>query len=110
MERLLTTDFLILNLGQVTRTVPELATHARVRCLICDRLNVHQPAREDESSVLGVNINVTLCSATQGTLVTDLVILNHGQVTWATPELAPPSPNCITPLHRGSLVVLGSNS
>ncbi|GFT21491.1 transposable element Tcb2 transposase [Trichonephila clavipes] len=33
------------------------------------------------------------CSATQGLLATDHVILNHGQVTWTTPELAPPSPN-----------------
>ncbi|GFV89935.1 hypothetical protein TNCV_4642781 [Trichonephila clavipes] len=51
-------------------------------------------------------------------------ILNHGQVTWTTPELEPPSPNyhttptredvsdltCIAALHGGSLVVLGSNS
>ncbi|GFV78346.1 general transcription factor II-I repeat domain-containing protein 2A [Trichonephila clavipes] len=28
-----------------------------------------------------------------GLLATDHVILNHGQVTWTTPELAPPSPN-----------------
>ncbi|GFX70931.1 hypothetical protein TNCV_1689141 [Trichonephila clavipes] len=32
-------------------------------------------------------------SATRGLLATDHVILNHGQVTWTTPELAPPSPN-----------------
>ncbi|GFS62174.1 hypothetical protein TNCV_477091 [Trichonephila clavipes] len=31
--------------------------------------------------------------ATRGLLTTDHVILNHGQVTWTTPELAPPSPN-----------------
>ncbi|GFU31228.1 uncharacterized protein TNCV_1742221 [Trichonephila clavipes] len=29
-------------------------------------------------------------SATRGLLATDHVILNHGQVTWTTPELAPP--------------------
>ncbi|GFW74613.1 hypothetical protein TNCV_961881 [Trichonephila clavipes] len=29
----------------------------------------------------------------RGLLATDHVILNHGQVTWTTPELAPPSPN-----------------
>ncbi|GFW17161.1 uncharacterized protein TNCV_2762841 [Trichonephila clavipes] len=29
------------------------------------------------------------CSATRGLLATDHVILNHGQVTWTTPELAP---------------------
>ncbi|GFU58488.1 hypothetical protein TNCV_697491 [Trichonephila clavipes] len=34
-----------------------------------------------------------LRSATRGLLATDHVILNHGQVTWTTPELAPPSPN-----------------
>ncbi|GFU29331.1 transposable element Tcb2 transposase [Trichonephila clavipes] len=28
--------------------------------------------------------------ATRGLLATDRVILNHGQVTWTTPELAPP--------------------
>ncbi|GFW37911.1 hypothetical protein TNCV_4631131 [Trichonephila clavipes] len=33
------------------------------------------------------------CTATRGLLATDHVILNHGQVTWTTPELAPPSPN-----------------
>ncbi|GFW72655.1 hypothetical protein TNCV_3798831 [Trichonephila clavipes] len=31
--------------------------------------------------------------ATRGLLATDHVILNHGQVTWTTPELAPHSPN-----------------
>ncbi|GFV50649.1 uncharacterized protein TNCV_2213121 [Trichonephila clavipes] len=30
------------------------------------------------------------CSATRGLLATDHVILNHGQETWTTPELAPP--------------------
>ncbi|GFU64127.1 uncharacterized protein TNCV_1897511 [Trichonephila clavipes] len=29
-------------------------------------------------------------AATPGLLATDYVILNHGQVTWTTPELAPP--------------------
>ncbi|GFU78466.1 hypothetical protein TNCV_2300781 [Trichonephila clavipes] len=32
-------------------------------------------------------------SATRGFLATDLVILNHGQVTRMTPEVASPSPN-----------------
>ncbi|GFV98213.1 uncharacterized protein TNCV_4449701 [Trichonephila clavipes] len=31
-----------------------------------------------------------LLLATRGLLATDHVILNHGQVTWTTPELAPP--------------------
>ncbi|GFT00619.1 uncharacterized protein TNCV_141651 [Trichonephila clavipes] len=29
-------------------------------------------------------------AATRGLLATDHIILNHGQVTWTTPELAPP--------------------
>ncbi|GFY31084.1 uncharacterized protein TNCV_4359911 [Trichonephila clavipes] len=32
-------------------------------------------------------------AATRGLLATDHVILNHGQVTWTIPEMAPPSPN-----------------
>ncbi|GFW09416.1 hypothetical protein TNCV_3731711 [Trichonephila clavipes] len=32
-------------------------------------------------------------NAARGPLTTDHVILNHGQVTWMTPELAPLSPN-----------------
>ncbi|GFY26918.1 uncharacterized protein TNCV_930591 [Trichonephila clavipes] len=36
---------------------------------------------------------LTYSDATRGLLVTDHVILNHGKVTWTTPELAPPSPN-----------------
>ncbi|GFV37245.1 hypothetical protein TNCV_92181 [Trichonephila clavipes] len=35
----------------------------------------------------------SLFSYTRGLLTTDHVILNPGQVTWMTPELAPPSPN-----------------
>ncbi|GFW89760.1 hypothetical protein TNCV_4069591 [Trichonephila clavipes] len=34
----------------------------------------------------------TIAKSTRGLLVTDHVILNHGQVTWTTPE-QPPSPN-----------------
>ncbi|GFW40927.1 uncharacterized protein TNCV_4369751 [Trichonephila clavipes] len=35
-------------------------------------------------------INIEHFSAARGLLATDHVILNHGQVTWTTPELAPP--------------------
>ncbi|GFY22395.1 hypothetical protein TNCV_2176561 [Trichonephila clavipes] len=35
----------------------------------------------------------TSVSSTRGLLWKDRVILNHGQVTWTTSELAPPSPN-----------------
>ncbi|GFS83756.1 uncharacterized protein TNCV_610901 [Trichonephila clavipes] len=34
--------------------------------------------------------SVTIDTATRGLLATDHVIWNHGQVTWTTPELAPP--------------------
>ncbi|GFW53921.1 hypothetical protein TNCV_1086381 [Trichonephila clavipes] len=38
-------------------------------------------------------VSSSTATATRGLLATDHVILNHGQVTWTTPELAPPSPN-----------------
>ncbi|GFV94978.1 uncharacterized protein TNCV_1029761 [Trichonephila clavipes] len=41
-----------------------------------------------------------LYNTTRGLLATDHVILNHGQVTWTTPELAPPSPNYHTTPHQ----------
>ncbi|GFU67135.1 hypothetical protein TNCV_3675491 [Trichonephila clavipes] len=40
---------------------------------------------------------------TRGLLVTYHVILNHGQVTWTTPELAPPSLNYHTTPKGGSI-------
>ncbi|GFX44846.1 integrase catalytic domain-containing protein [Trichonephila clavipes] len=42
------------------------------------------------SELVSELILTSLCSATRGLLATDHVILNHGQVTWTTPELAPP--------------------
>ncbi|GFU79737.1 hypothetical protein TNCV_3133151 [Trichonephila clavipes] len=72
------------------------------------------------------------CKDTRRLLVTDLIILNHGQVAKTTPELAPRSPNFQTtpepgrlniyiqcqdifnvhwsPRHGGFSVALGSNS
>ncbi|GFS83161.1 hypothetical protein TNCV_1287471 [Trichonephila clavipes] len=41
-------------------------------------------------SIIDPNRNIRTA---RGLLATDHVILNHGQVTWTTPELAPPSPN-----------------
>ncbi|GFW00142.1 uncharacterized protein TNCV_2914241 [Trichonephila clavipes] len=39
----------------------------------------------------GVNNQASaVLAAARGLLATDHVILNHGQVTWTTPELAPP--------------------
>ncbi|GFS51195.1 hypothetical protein TNCV_3532841 [Trichonephila clavipes] len=63
-----------------------------------------------------------LYRSTRGLLVTDHGILNHGQVTWTTPELAHTLLTTgrtfqlsvdltrIAALHGGSLVVLGLNS
>ncbi|GFS77207.1 uncharacterized protein TNCV_3758031 [Trichonephila clavipes] len=68
--------------------------------------------------------NASHIKTTRGLLVTDLIILNNGQVTRTTSELAPPSPNyytngrtfklstdlrSIAPLHDGSSEALGSN-
>ncbi|GFX37864.1 uncharacterized protein TNCV_1823201 [Trichonephila clavipes] len=43
--------------------------------------------------VTGPGFEAQTRQATRGLLVTDHEIFNHGQVTWTTPELAPPSPN-----------------
>ncbi|GFX46723.1 uncharacterized protein TNCV_4038711 [Trichonephila clavipes] len=53
------------------------------------KMNFSQLLRllDDKAIVLIVYSNV---GTTQGLLATDHVILNHGQVTWTTPELAPP--------------------
>ncbi|GFU51308.1 uncharacterized protein TNCV_2535641 [Trichonephila clavipes] len=37
-----------------------------------------------------IPLSLSAVPATRGLLVTDHVILNHGQETWTTPELAPP--------------------
>ncbi|GFV06707.1 hypothetical protein TNCV_1611201 [Trichonephila clavipes] len=42
----------------------------------------------------------------QGLLATDHVILNHGQVTWTTPGLAPPSPNYLF-IRKKRLMAMG---
>ncbi|GFW74032.1 hypothetical protein TNCV_545561 [Trichonephila clavipes] len=48
-------------------------------------------------------LTLELMYATRGLLATDLVILNHGQVTRMTPELAPTSPNSHTTPAGGRL-------
>ncbi|GFU03677.1 hypothetical protein TNCV_199971 [Trichonephila clavipes] len=106
-----------------------LAVHVSINALdLCvSGMNRETCLTEFKSTVLGrdlpftlprlieqVNINVH-CSATRGLFPTDHVILNHGQVTWATSELTSPSPNyhtngrfelstdltCIAPLYGG---------
>ncbi|GFY16117.1 uncharacterized protein TNCV_3531201 [Trichonephila clavipes] len=44
-------------------------------------------AIEEPTEIMHINQD---SEATRGLLATDHVILNHGQVTWTTPELAPP--------------------
>ncbi|GFT05940.1 hypothetical protein TNCV_3926811 [Trichonephila clavipes] len=46
------------------------------------------------------------CSATRGRWETDLVILNHGQVTRTTPELAPHHTNGSAPREISSTLIL----
>ncbi|GFW05608.1 uncharacterized protein TNCV_4983781 [Trichonephila clavipes] len=46
-----------------------------------------------------------IMKTTRGLLATDHVILNHGQVTWTTPELAPPLPTT-TPHQREDVSAL----
>ncbi|GFW25670.1 uncharacterized protein TNCV_1309311 [Trichonephila clavipes] len=115
---LLATDHIILNHGQVTWTIPELAPpspnyHTTPTGLIMDN-------NANETVLSSPLVSCMLINSTRGLLATEHVILNHGQVTWTTPELATPSPNyhtkgrtfqlltdlmCIAALHDGSLVV-----
>ncbi|GFS80639.1 uncharacterized protein TNCV_3870551 [Trichonephila clavipes] len=53
----------------------------------------------------GTELNRSVTS-TRGLLATDHVILNHGQVTWTTPELAPPHLLTTTPLQREDVSAL----
>ncbi|GFX51972.1 uncharacterized protein TNCV_3063891 [Trichonephila clavipes] len=49
------------------------------------------PDSSKDSSCTGAVANKPFkTQAARGLLATDHVILNHGQVTWTTPELAPP--------------------
>ncbi|GFX20688.1 hypothetical protein TNCV_4270201 [Trichonephila clavipes] len=55
---------------------------------------------EGKRGRLGENVPI---AATRGLLVTDHAILNHGQVTWTTPEMAFPSPSHHTTPTGGRL-------
>ncbi|GFX33720.1 hypothetical protein TNCV_1933871 [Trichonephila clavipes] len=58
-------------------------------------IEIHEQEQncEELKSVDSVQSEERITIATRGLLATDHVILNHGQVTWTTPELEPPSPN-----------------
>ncbi|GFW19176.1 uncharacterized protein TNCV_255031 [Trichonephila clavipes] len=53
-------------------------------------MDVNKNSWDREIPVTAYFKTSTVVPATRGLLVTDHVILNHGQVTWTTPELAPP--------------------
>ncbi|GFT37598.1 hypothetical protein TNCV_4900971 [Trichonephila clavipes] len=53
-------------------------------------------ARQAGANVTETSQFLEVSRATRRLLATDHVILNHGQVTRMTPELASPSPNCHT--------------
>ncbi|GFV32023.1 uncharacterized protein TNCV_1195551 [Trichonephila clavipes] len=57
-----------------------LCSNAKWGCRSCE-----PRARNELKSTLALALR-----STRGLLATDPVILNHGQVTWTTPELAPP--------------------
>ncbi|GFT62411.1 uncharacterized protein TNCV_4717751 [Trichonephila clavipes] len=62
----------------------------------CPKCNEQMGLNERKSVVLDGFEWRCRKKATRGLLAADHVILNHGQVTWTTPELAPPSPNYYT--------------
>ncbi|GFX08431.1 uncharacterized protein TNCV_3269201 [Trichonephila clavipes] len=61
--------------------------------LLDERAELRDGQRIRDLAFLGdiiSHLNQIKPQATPGLLATDHVILNHGQVTWTTPELAPP--------------------
>ncbi|GFX21965.1 uncharacterized protein TNCV_2428721 [Trichonephila clavipes] len=52
-------------------------------------LSLEAEANKMHLAITRIKSNI-YAAATRGLLATDHVILNHGQVTWTTPELAPP--------------------
>ncbi|GFW48978.1 uncharacterized protein TNCV_3901761 [Trichonephila clavipes] len=48
------------------------------------------PEKDTTKSYSGFEPEPEAYGATRGLLATDHVILNHGQLTWTTPELVPP--------------------
>ncbi|GFT51623.1 uncharacterized protein TNCV_2632871 [Trichonephila clavipes] len=65
------------------------------RCMNQTSAVREQPEQRSLNSSLEDTVGnpLILLGATRELLATDHVILNHGQVMWMTPELAPPSPN-----------------
>ncbi|GFT18418.1 uncharacterized protein TNCV_4059251 [Trichonephila clavipes] len=72
-----------LNSGSVSRDMVTTPSSRKIFCCSVP-LTTMRPPRP-----IWLNLPLTQ-KATRGLLATDHVILNHGQVTWTTPELAPP--------------------
>ncbi|GFV96413.1 hypothetical protein TNCV_2869901 [Trichonephila clavipes] len=72
------------------KTVQTHATIKKVKSLI---LKENPPTKRFIALKLGMSFGTEIkITPKRGLLAMDHVILNHGQVTWMTPELAPPSP------------------
>ncbi|GFU17156.1 uncharacterized protein TNCV_1854001 [Trichonephila clavipes] len=90
-------DLIILYRGQETRMTPVTSF---LTSTSCQRENFKRESifLLDDSSVASglkpttgqLQSRVLAHNPTRGLLTTDHVILNHGQVTWTTPEMAPP--------------------
>ncbi|GFV42515.1 hypothetical protein TNCV_2905241 [Trichonephila clavipes] len=94
-------DFRILNHGPLTRTTHELAPCSSNSTPLGGlgaslAVTLYPPIYIVSKSSVSESILTSHCSATQGPMAADLVILNHGQVTRTTPEPTPPSPNYYT--------------
>ncbi|GFV36026.1 hypothetical protein TNCV_2867841 [Trichonephila clavipes] len=74
------------------RHIPK--AHQRPREAKCVNYENKKPSQAPTSSSSSLMKNIIIISLpTRGLWTTDHVILNHGQVTWTTPELAPLSPS-----------------
>ncbi|GFW92587.1 hypothetical protein TNCV_519041 [Trichonephila clavipes] len=97
-KRCLFLAYLVVLNGQVMKSTQELASlskrpyHASGRTLTPDRLNVQQPIKLPlPHGCLKELVHVKLLKVKRELLTTELVLLNHGQVTRSTPELALPA-------------------
>ncbi|GFX58322.1 uncharacterized protein TNCV_205091 [Trichonephila clavipes] len=84
----------------VFKSRSKLGTHLSTQCSGDEgRVDLAQPVNRTPDLWCGSTIHFhSILLATRGLLATDHVILNHGQVTWTTPELAPPL--LTTPPHQ----------
>ncbi|GFX58108.1 uncharacterized protein TNCV_4048661 [Trichonephila clavipes] len=89
-------DPLTRQLAQIWHEIPQKSIRVLYRSM--SRRDIEQYAHLETTS--SRDAACIPARATRGLLATDHVILNHGQVTWTKPELAPPSPNYHTTPHQ----------